>query len=143
VTPEQEYVLSRIRVIAEGCWIWDGCLTRRGYGDLYWRRSRYRAHRFSYEAFCRPIPDGLHLDHLCKTKACINPVHLEPVTLLENLRRGDSPAFVNARKTHCVGGHAFTPENTRVTPSNERACRACDRERVRRQYYAARKVLPA
>ena len=33
------------------------------------------------------IPDGLHLDHLCRVPACVNPEHLEPVTLAENNRR--------------------------------------------------------
>ncbi|MGH9151353.1 MAG: HNH endonuclease [Acidimicrobiales bacterium] len=33
-------------------------------------------------------PEGLTLDHLCRDRRCVNPAHLEPVTVAENLRRG-------------------------------------------------------
>jgi hypothetical protein len=33
----------------------------------------------------------------------------------------------NRRKTHCVNGHEFTPENTRVTKRNTRQCKECER----------------
>jgi hypothetical protein len=42
-----------------------------------------------YERERDPIPAGLHLDHLCRVRDCVNPEHLEPVTNAENLRRGD------------------------------------------------------
>lgn len=45
------------------------------------------AHRHSYQSLVGSIPDGLHLDHLCRVPACVNPEHLEPVTLAENNRR--------------------------------------------------------
>lgn len=41
-----------------------------------------------YEALVGPIPDGLHLDHLCRNIICVSPDHLEPVTNEENVRRG-------------------------------------------------------
>lgn len=34
--------------------------------------------------FVGPIPEGLHLDHLCRVRRCVNPAHLEPVTQAEN-----------------------------------------------------------
>jgi hypothetical protein len=36
------------------------------------------------------------------------------------------------RKTHCIHGHEYTPENTYIRPSGERACRICQRENLRR-----------
>ena len=81
-----------------------------------------------------PIPEGLTLDHLCRVRACVNPAHLEPVTLRENtLRSPSAPTAINARKTECLRGHAFTPENTWVHRSR-RCCRECKRSWWRRTH---------
>ncbi len=70
------------------CWLWTGGTTNEGYG-VFWDGSRNTmAHRWAYEDAVGPIPDGLHLDHLCHTPPCVRPVHLEPVTPRENMRRG-------------------------------------------------------
>ena len=64
---------------------------------------------------------------------CVNPQHLEPVTHLENMRRGIGVGHVWARmqkeKTHCPHGHAYDEHNTRTLANGHRTCRACDRER--------------
>ena len=92
-----------------------------GYGQL----DRTLAHRLSYEAFVGVIPDGLTVDHLCRNRWCVNPWHLEPVTGLENGRRGESPWAKNGRKTQCKRGHALTPDNVYITRTGSRSCRAC------------------
>ena len=55
------------------------------------------AHRYVYELFRGPIPDGHVLDHVkkkgCKHRDCVNPDHLEPVTQQENTLRGDAVLF--------------------------------------------------
>lgn len=89
------------RVDGNGCWIWQTHIMPNGYGRL----SNWLAHRLSYVAFVGPIPEGLTIDHLCSVRACVNPNHLEPVTIAENNERGA------ARRPECKKGHPKTPEN--------------------------------
>jgi len=67
-----------------GCWLWEGGMTRDGYGLL----SGARASIVSFTAFGGVIPSGLVLDHLCRVRCCVNPDHLEPVTVKVNTNRG-------------------------------------------------------
>lgn len=120
---------------ADGCWHWTGnrhpdC----GYPRIWFARHDDRmAHRVGYEFAIGPIPDKLTLDHLCRVRHCVNPDHLEPVTRGENTLRGDSPWSINKRKTHCINGHEFTPDNTWTSKRGERHCRECTRIRKRQR----------
>lgn len=75
------------------CWVWVARTNRNGYGRMYHEGSEKMAHRLCYEAFVGPIPEGYILDHLCRTRCCINPAHLEPVTHSENTLRGQAKLF--------------------------------------------------
>lgn len=116
---------------AEACWIWTGSLDRHGYGQFWHQKKLRQAHRWSYERFVGPIPAGLTLDHLCRTPACVNPEHLEPVTQGENTLRGDTFQARNAAKTHCPRGHLLAGDNLRRRHDGHRACRECDTARRR------------
>lgn len=71
-----------------GCWVWQRCINpRTGYGQLTVARQVMPAHRWSYEHHVGPIPAGMHIDHLCRNRPCVNPAHLEVVSLAENNRR--------------------------------------------------------
>ena len=136
--PIDRRIQRNIVTDANGCWVWQGATSAAGYGRIATprgrrqpRRSQY-VHRIAYETWVGPIPDGLALDHLCHNRACCNPAHLEPVTFSENLRR--SPQSVaNRAKSHCIHGHEFTPENTRLVPKGRR-CKACERRRAAESY---------
>ena len=76
---------------SEGCWNWTSTTNGRGYGTFRVGRVKVYAHRFAYETTVGPIKEGLVVDHLCRNPRCVNPAHLEPVTHLENVRRGLAP----------------------------------------------------
>lgn len=118
-----------------GCLRWAGAHVSSGYGQIVVDGQVMRVHRIAYETWIGPIPPGLEVDHVrgrgCRFRDCINPQHLEAVSHQENLRRGSSPVGVNARKTHCIRGHEFTPENTRLERRGVRwgrRCRECTRQ---------------
>ena len=47
----------------------------------------------------------------CRNPACVNPDHLEPVSIRENLLRGVGPSAQHAKKTHCPAGHSYAGKN--------------------------------
>jgi hypothetical protein len=116
---------------AAACRLWTGsCNPRGGYGRYKKCGHHWVAHRFAYKLMVGEIPAGLTLDHLCRTTNCVNPFHLEPVTVAENIRRGTQGWNFRVR-THCPRGHVYDEANTAIGVKGDRRCRACARERAR------------
>lgn len=131
-TPEERF-RAKMRVDPDrGCWLWTGSTGRNGYGYFYFDGRPGLAHRFSYAYFVGPIPDGLELDHLCRTRRCVNPEHLEPVTRRENMIRGEGWGAEHARATQCPHGHPYSGANLVLGTKGERICRECRRISFRR-----------
>lgn len=128
-----------------GCWLWTAYATPLGYGKFGVTRKAGMslAHRHAYEVLVGEIPKGLVLDHLCRTPCCVNPAHLEPVTIAENTRR--SPIIKNngqlqRERTHCPKGHPYAGDNLFIRAcGRRRECRECQR-RVSRDYQRSKRA---
>jgi hypothetical protein len=129
---------------ADGCWEWQGNTNSSGYGRLGINNKVYQAHRVMYTQINGQIPTGQVIDHLCRKRDCINPSHLEPVSIGENVKRGNpgSNHVNNAQraKTHCPKGHKYTVKNiywqrdTKCLSGYSRKCKICTLERVNARY---------
>jgi hypothetical protein len=98
------------------------------YGDFSYQGKVHLAHRFSYELCNDKIPKGLTIDHLCRVTFCVNPNHLEAVTMRTNTLRGISPVASNAKKTHCKKGHTLEGDNLFITRKGGRVCKTCKKD---------------
>lgn len=123
------------------CWNWTGS-KKKGYGSIYVKPKEFLTHRLSYMILVSGIPDGMTIDHLCRNRACLNPKHLEMVTLKENILRGNGVASINARKTHCKRGHKFSEDNILIQKSTGgRICRVCKRDYEKESYHKNKPIL--
>lgn len=100
---------------------------------------RRKSHRVAYEALIGPIPPGLTIDHLCRVRNCVNPLHMEAVTIQVNISRGDSlKNLILGHKamglkalaaTECKRGHPYSGDNIIFRKDGRgkitRRCRAC------------------
>ena len=130
---------SRIFKPPDGCWLWEGATSHDGYARAH---GKY-LHRTMYEQHVGTIEDGLTLDHKCRVRHCVNPEHLAPMTLAENIAIGNYGW--RAKLTHCKHGHEFTTGNTIVkvdggrNGAGSRQCRECGRI-AQRSYQASKKA---
>lgn len=85
-----ERLLRRVeKQPGDGCWLWTGSFGTGGYGHFGVSGKTTYVHRFAFQHFVGPIPDGYEIDHLCCVSNCVRPDHLEAVTLRENRGRRD------------------------------------------------------
>ena len=115
-------------------WLWTGAHQSRGYGSFAIAGKTYQAHRLAYETAYGPIPDGLTIDHLCRVPSCVNPEHLEAVSLAENNRSGAAAQWANG---FCRMGHRIADvglyETTRRDGRIRRECQECRRAAANRR----------
>jgi hypothetical protein len=123
---------SKVEKSDEGCWLWLASVTGGGYGRFKHSGRMHVAHRVVYEQMVGPIPAGLTLDHLCRNRRCVRPDHLEPVTMRENVLRGNTITAANSKKTHCVRGHHLSGEALLIRRDGRRRCQICEYASQRR-----------
>lgn len=116
----------------DSCWYWTAGKTKAGYGMFVEKGKHIYAHRFAYKTFKSKLTKGLVLDHLCRNRACVNPEHLEEVTMKTNYERGVAPEKFtrwNAYKDSCKKGHPLVTSNRyfRQSKPHWRECNECRR----------------
>lgn len=132
-----ERVKSRVKIDENGCWLWQGFIQpTTGYGDVSYRGKRWRVHRLMFKLSGRDLRQDLDVCHSCDKPACCNPDHLWQGTAKDNMRDASVKGRIYLqRKTHCIRGHEFTPENTKLSTNEHghimRSCRECSRLRQR------------
>jgi len=118
--PTIERIAKWTRPGEGGCWIWNGAIDASGYGRIGIAGKSRMAHRVAYEVYRAEVPTGLTIDHLCGTRSCVNPWHLEPVPIRINTQRR------SAAIKRCPQGHEYSESNTYRTPkTGARGCRKC------------------
>ncbi|HEV8574745.1 MAG TPA: HNH endonuclease signature motif containing protein [Dehalococcoidia bacterium] len=137
-TPAERFARMVRANEATGCVLWLGSKTLDGYGKFRVDGKNTSAHRWAYEQAKGPIPPGMHLDHLCRQRSCVNADHLEAVTPYENTLRGDHVAAIAAHRQTCARGHPWTDASTYRRGRYGRSCRTCGAENKRRQQQVRR-----
>ena len=120
----------------DGCWIWEGSLDTKGYGQIGLNYKVVKAHQFMIRYILgNKISEGFCIDHICRVRNCVNPEHLQIVSFRENTLIGFGPAAIAKRRNTCARGHAYTQETTRIDHTKSgnsfRVCRLCDRNNSR------------
>lgn len=131
LTMEQRF-WSRVDTSSD-CWLWTGSTFKNGYGKFRTpsvsgvRGRNVSAHRYSAMLHFGMFDQRLQVLHRCDNPGCVRPDHLflgdRSLNMQDMAAKGRA---AGQRKTHCVNGHEFTPENTLLNVG-KRCCRECRR----------------
>lgn len=131
----ESWIPRTYSVSDSGCWEWKGTKNSGGYAKTKIKGKTLLGHRMMYEFTHGSIPQHLTLDHLCRNRSCVNPQHLEPVTMKENLLRGNGACAINKRKTKCKRGHPFGKQTKFNLNKGNRMCHTCAKLRKPRRKF--------
>ena len=105
-----------------GCHLWQGSVNSNGYPTHFDKVGPHQAYLVAWERANGPVPDYKELDHLCRRRLCVNPIHFEVVSRAENQRRKFWAYRSGLKK--CQKGHDLHVHGRR-TPEAGLICRIC------------------
>lgn len=117
-----------------GCHLWIRATDKDGYALFKVDGKMVRAHRWIYRQVFGIEDKSMVVDHICRTRSCVNPGHLRLLTNRANILIGVGKAAQNARKTKCKSGHPLSGDNTIIDKKGHRHCRECTNA-LKRSYY--------
>ena len=86
-----------------GCWEWKAFKDKDGYGKIVIDKKPHIAHRYSYSLAHAQSNSNLVFDHTCRNTACVNPLHLEVVSIRENTTRGKTSKLNRNKSSRYTG----------------------------------------
>ena len=112
--------MRHVDVNPYACWTWSSGLYPNGYGKFKLATGTpggraVLAHRWIYQHYYGEIKNVIN--HICEIKNCVNPLHLDDVTQLENVRYSLSD--------YCLRGHNLNDEDVYVEKNGKRHCQKC------------------
>lgn len=131
------------------CWPWLGYfdVAKNLYPSIWSEGHHRKASQVSWEiANGKTFPPGLMACHSCDNIACVNPAHIWPGTMsqnvLDSVSKGRHFSRGSPLRTHCKQGHEFSLENTAIDPSTgHRICKQCKKIHNRKGAAARRARL--
>jgi hypothetical protein len=143
-----DHAMSRSTVDANGCWLWNGFLTRNGYAGTSYRSKNIRLHRQSFVVFKGPVPSGHDVCHTCDVRRCWNPDHTFSGPRQANHDDMWKKGRAWQQKDTCAHGHPWSENALYRVGTNKstgksgvwRHCKECYRLREQDPAYKAQRV---
>lgn len=137
-------LLRRLKVMPDGCWLYQGPLYWNGYGGMSFMGKNWRVHRLAFHLWNGDIPKGHDICHTCDVRHCCNPAHLwSGPRQLNNRDTTDKLRNKNSQKTHCPKGHPYAEFGRIYSKGYKgwRSCSKCQLERSRERHRRNREKI--
>ena len=126
VTDEEkilELISERTYTDANGCWLWMGTLSPKGYAHQSFSNKPHRMHIISYNIYVGQVKGELH--HKCLIRHCINPAHLQDVPPDVNQKFSKGWTLGDDGIWSCKRGHRMEGYNVKKAGNGGICCREC------------------